>query len=232
MSSSIGRSEPRSSALRRLSILGWIFLPAGCIAYQFLLHRIVSADPHSIVAELLIVIPLLLFAAWFVGRSRFGIAGAFLTMFLGIAGCMAWNRAGTDALLPLLPHLTIYLVLLIWFGSTLRHGREPLVTYMARHVHETMSEELLAYTRRVTVAWCVFFLAMALTSTALFLWAPVELWSLFANLLNLPLVIAMFLAEYLWRLLWHPDLSRATIPMMIRAFMSLGSSDGGPSRGA
>ena len=153
-------------------------------------------------------------------------------VLLGVGGCMAWNRAGTDGLLPLLPHLAIYLVLLTWFGGTLRPGREPLVTYMARQVHETMSVELLSYTRRVTVAWCVFFLVMALTSTALFVWAPVETWSLFANLLNLPLVIAMFLTEYLWRLLRHPDLSRATIPMMIRAFMTLGSSGGGPSRGA
>ncbi len=232
MSSSTGPAEPRSPARRRLTILGWVVVPAGFIAYQFLLHRIVSADPHNIVAELLIAMPLLLFAAWFVGRSRFGTAGGLIIVLLGVAGCMAWNRAGTDALLPLLPHLAIYLVLLAWFGGTLRPGREPLVTYMARHVHETMSVELLAYTRRVTVAWCVFFLAMALTSTVLFFWAPVETWSLFANLLNLPLVIAMFLAEYLWRLLWHPDLSRATIPMMIRAFMTLGSSDGGPSRGA
>ncbi len=212
--------------------LGWVLVPAGFIAYQLLLHRIVSADPHNIVAELLIVMPLLLFAAWSVGRSRVGVAGGLIILLLGVAGCMAWNRTGTDRLLPLLPQLAIYLGLLAWFGGTLRPGRDPLVTYMARHVHETMSVELLAYTRRVTIAWCVFFLAMALTSTALFLWAPVQAWSLFAHLINLPLVIAMFLAEYLWRLLRHPHLSPATIPMMIRGFMALGSSKDGPSGGA
>lgn len=232
MSSTSGPAESRRPARRRLAVLGWILVPAGFIGYQLLLHRLVSADPHNIVAELLIAMPLLLFAAWFMGRSRFGPAGGLVLVLLGVAGCMAWNRAGTDGMLPVLPHLAIYLLLLAWFGGSLRAGREPLVTYMARHVHETMSPELLAYTRRVTVAWCVFFLAMALTSTTLFLWAPIETWSLFANLLNLPLVIVMFVGEYLWRQLRHPDLSRATIPMMIRAFMKLGSSDSDPSRGA
>lgn len=232
MSSATGPAEPRSPARRRLTVLGWVLVPAGFIGYQLLLHRIVSADPHDIVAELLVVMPLLLFAAWFMGRSRFGPAGGLVLVLLGLAGCLAWNRAGTDGVLPLLPHLAIYLLLLAWFGGSLRPGREPLVTYMARHVHETMSAELLAYTRRVTVAWCVFFLAMALMSTVLFLWSPIETWSLFANLLNMPLVAAMFLTEYLWRLLRHPELSRATIPMMIRAFMKLGSSGSDPSRGA
>lgn len=231
MSSSSGPAEFRRPARRRLAVAGWILIPGGFIGYQLLLHRIVSADPHDLVAELLIAMPLLLFAAWYTGRSRFGTAGGLVLILLGVAGCMAWNRAGTDEMLPVLPHLAVYLLLLAWFGSSLRSGREPLVTYMARHVHETMSPQLLAYTRRVTVAWCVFFLAMALTSTALFVWAPIETWSLFANLLNLPLVIAMFAGEYLWRQLRHPELSRATIPMMIRAFMKMGSPGSGPSSG-
>jgi hypothetical protein len=42
------------------------------------------------------------------------------------------------------------------------------------------------------------------------------------------LVIAMFVAEYLWRRLRHPELSRTTIPMMIQSFMRLGSSDSRP----
>lgn len=231
MSSASGPAETPRPARRRLRILGWITIPAGLIGYQFLLHRIVSADPRGLVAELLVVMPLLLFAAWLVGRSRFGPVAGVLLVLLGVAGCIAWHRAGTDSMLPVLPHLAIYFVLLGWFGGTLRPGREPLVTFMARHVHETMSPQLIAYTRRVTIAWCVFFLAMALTSTALFLRAPVATWSLFANLLNLPLVIAMFVGEYLWRRLRHPEMSRATIPMMIRSFMKLGASGSPPPGG-
>jgi uncharacterized membrane protein len=193
------------------------------VAYQSFLHRVVSSNPHGMVAELLAALPLLLFAAWLAGRSRLGPFASAATLALGAAGCIAWNRAGTDDLLPVLPQLTIYLLLLGWFGASLRSGREPLVTFMARQVHGTLSAELLAYTRRVTVAWCLFFLAMAATSLALFLRAPAQIWSLFANVLNLPLVVAMFVAEYGWRRLRHPDMSRATVPTMIRAFMKLGS---------
>ncbi|HYJ19732.1 MAG TPA: hypothetical protein VEW72_11235 [Burkholderiales bacterium] len=228
MSSAIGPSDTRRPARRRLAVLGWILGLAGLVGYQLLLHRIVSADPRGIVAELLIVMPLLLIAAWLAGRSRFGPLAGIIVALLGIAGCLAWNRAGTDGMLPLLPHLAVYFLLLGWFGGTLRPGREPLVTFMARHAHESMSPELLVYTRHLTIAWCVFFLVMALTSTALFAWASAETWSLFANLLNMPLVIAMFVAEYLWRRLRHPELSRTTIPVMIQAFMKLGSSDSRP----
>ncbi len=206
-------------------MLAWTLGGAAFVAYQLVLHRIVSSNPHGIVAEVLAAMPLLLFAAWLAGRSRAGPLAGAAVLVLGVAGCLAWNRAGTDALLPVLPQVAIYCMLLIWFGGTLRRGREPLVTYMARHVHESMSDELLAYTRRVTIAWCLFFLAMGFTSLALFLWASSETWSLFANVLNLPLVIAMFLAEYGWRALRHPHMSRATVPTMVRAFMKLGSHD-------
>jgi uncharacterized membrane protein len=217
-----GKRRPAPILLRAAVVVGAL------VAYQLLVHRIVTLDAHSIAAELLVAAPLLLFAAWLAGRSRLGPFAGVAVLALGIAACVAWNAAGTDRLLPVLPHLAIYLLLLGWFGASLLPGREPLVTAMARHVHGTMSDELLAYTRRVTAAWCVFFLSVAAASLGLFLWAPIEAWSLFANVLNLPLVIAMFVAEYAWRRLRHPRLSSADIPTMIRAFMRLGSE----SRGA
>jgi uncharacterized membrane protein len=226
MSSASERADTGRPARRRFALLGTAAVIAALAGWQVFLHRLVSSDPHAIAAELLIVMPVLLFLGWLTSRSRLGRIGGAGVFAAGVAGCLAWNRAGTDALLPVLPHLAIYLLLLGWFGETLRPGREPLVTYMARHVHKTMSPELIAYTRRVTVAWCVFFLAMAATSLGLFLWAPIGAWSLFVNLLNLPLVVAMFLAEYLWRTVRHPELSRTTIPMMIRSFWKLGSGDG------
>lgn len=226
MSSSIGPAETGRPPRRRLAVLATTLVVAAFAGWQLFLHRLVSSDPHSMAAELLIVLPVLLFAAWLASRTRAGAIGGVLLFGLGVAGCLAWNRSGADAILPVLPHLAIYLLLLAWFGASLLPGRDPLVTYMARHVHDTMTPELIAYTRRVTVAWCVFFVAMGATSLALFAWAPIGAWSAFVNLLNLPLVAAMFVAEYLWRLLRHPELSRTTIPMMIRSFWKLGSGDG------
>jgi uncharacterized membrane protein len=231
MSSGTGPAEPARASRARLPLLWAVLVAAGFAAWQLFLHRLVSSDPHGIAAELLTVAPVLFFLAWLASRTRLGAGGGGLVLVAGLAGCVAWNRAGTDAILPLLPHLAVYLLLLAWFGASLRPGREPLVTCMARHVHESLSPELLAYTRRVTVAWCMFFLAMAVVSVALFAWAPIGAWSAFVNLLNLPLVIAMFVGEYLWRVLRHPELSRADIPTMIRSFWKLGAGGGPGSRG-
>src|SRR5262245_39237923 len=144
MSSTTGPAEARGHARSRLAVLGAVATAAAFVAWQLLLHRLISSDPHGIAAELLVAAPLLLFVAWIVSRSRLGFPGAVIAFIAGVAGCFLWNRSGTDAILPVLPHLIIYLLLLGWFGASLRPGREPLVTYMARHVHDSMSAELLA----------------------------------------------------------------------------------------
>ena len=77
---------------------------------------------------------------------------------------------------------------------------------------------MLRYTRQVTWAWCVFFAAMGLTSMLLFLFAPLAVWSMFNSLLNLPLVVAMYLGEYAWRLWRFPDYPHASIATVLRAF--------------
>lgn len=99
-----------------------------------------------------------------------------------------------------LTHWTIYGGLLLTFGLTLRPGREPLITAMARRLHGAIPDELVVYTRRVTIAWCCFFAAQLTTSITLFLFAPLVIWSFFVNVLDIPMVVAMFSAEYLCRL--------------------------------
>jgi len=55
------------------------------------------------------------------------------------------------------------------------------------------------YTRRVTWAWCWFFLAQLVGSFTLLLLAPLSVWSLFVNVCNLPLIGVMLCAEYVYR---------------------------------
>jgi uncharacterized membrane protein len=107
-------------------------------------------------------------------------------------------------------HWSIYASLLATFGLSLRRGREPLITGMARRLKgETDGEgddELAAYTRNVTIAWSVFFAAQLTLSVTLFCFAPLVVWSFFVNVLDIPLVVTMFAAEYAVRLrcLRHP----------------------------
>jgi uncharacterized membrane protein len=98
-------------------------------------------------------------------------------------------------------HAIAYLALLIWFGRSLQPGREPVVTGLARRMRREMPDKVVRYTRQVTIAWCVFFSAQLAVSAVLLLAAPQAVWSAFVNLLNLPLLMAMVLAEFSYRLI-------------------------------
>lgn len=98
-------------------------------------------------------------------------------------------------------HAAAYLSLLTWFATSLRPNREPVVTGLARRVRRTMPDKVVRYTRHVTIAWCVFFASQLIFSLGLLLLAPETVWSAFVNVLNLPLLAAMVLAEFGCRLI-------------------------------
>src|SRR3954470_25083053 len=110
-----------------------------------------------------------------------------------------------------LTHAVANLLLLWYFASTLRAGREPLVTRLARRVHGSLTPEMAAFTRSVTAAWCVFFAGQVAVSLLLLAFAPLEAWSTFINLINLPLIALMFACEYAYRAIRFPDHPRASI---------------------
>ncbi|HYL90866.1 MAG TPA: hypothetical protein VEU32_19110 [Burkholderiales bacterium] len=116
-----------------------------------------------------------------------------------------------------LTHAVANLVLLWYFARTLRAGNEALVTRLARRVHGSLAPPLAAYTRRVTIAWCAFFAAQVAVSILLFAFAPLELWSMYVNLLSVPLIALMFAGELLYRRLRFPDHPRASIGRVIKA---------------
>lgn len=100
---------------------------------------------------------------------------------------------------PGIPHAIVYTSLLIGFGCTLLPGREALLTRVVVAVRGPMPPDVIVHTRRVTVAWCCFFAAQLVTSLVLYLLAPLEIWSFFINVLNLPLILLMFLLEGTYR---------------------------------
>jgi uncharacterized membrane protein len=113
-----------------------------------------------------------------------------------------------------LTHWSIYAALLSGFALTLRPGHEPLITAMARRMHG-LTPEMVGYTRKVTIAWSLFFAAQLATSVALFCFAPLTVWSFFVNILDIPLVALMFVAEYAVRLRVLDDPPRHSIGAII-----------------
>lgn len=161
---------------------------------------------------------------------------AAVLMLLWRAGSLLWPAAGAIAaaalaawlwpalrenvaLVYFIQHIGANLALGILFGRSLTGGREALVSRFARLAHGgALSPARTRYTRQVTMAWTLFFAAMAGLSTALFLLAPPAAWSVFANLLTMPLLVLMFVAEYLVRIRMLPPEDRSGIADTIRAY--------------
>lgn len=110
-------------------------------------------------------------------------------------GAAAWLLFGGLSLLYALPVL-INLALCAAFAFTLLPGRKPLISAYVELQYETVSPQMYRYTRRVTGVWAAFFAAMALQTLALAWLAPVQVWSLFVNLLNYVFVVLLFAGEY------------------------------------
>jgi uncharacterized membrane protein len=153
-----------------------------------------------------------LLSALFVGAAIIAVAvGSHYLVGLNAAGSwVAWINFGQ--------HVGFNGIMAVVFGRTLLPGRDPLVTDLARLIHEHMTPVLLRYTRQVTVAWTLFFLGSAVVSMLLFVMAPIEAWSMFANILSLPLVGLMFVVENEVRKRVLPPEDRVGIVATFRAF--------------
>lgn len=166
------------------------------------------------------VAPLVAAAAMLIGRSRhlpLVVAGT-----LSLLGALAllWTTLRQNiAVLYLVQHVGINLALASLFGRTLRGPGEALVTRLARLVYpQGISPRKIRYTRGVTLAWTIFFVANATLSALLYVFAPAAAWSIYANLLGLPLLATMFLGEHLWRMRVLPPEERPGVAEIIRAW--------------
>lgn len=118
-------------------------------------------------------------------------------------------------------HVVIHVVLAVVFGSTLAAGKEPLVTVLARRVHlGVLTEAMTAYSRKVTAAWTVYFVAMGALSVAVFAFAPFDAWSAFAYFGTPAALVAMFVGEHLLRYRLHPEFERASLGAALSAYSS------------
>ena len=181
------------------------------IGYALLAHTAILRGETGMASLLLIAVPLLLVARTWNARLLIGLAGG--------AALLLVDTIEQGPPLYYLPPILINLLLAGLFGSTLRRGRTPLVTQYSILHRGRLEPGVVGYTRRVTQVWTAFFLLLAGESLLLSIFATVETWSLFANVLNYVFVAALLVGEYLWRLrrlsgLEHPGLMRFLLSLM------------------
>jgi uncharacterized membrane protein len=222
---------PNRAGARRARIVT-VGLVGAVIGYAAATHWAVATGRASLGIELALG-PLLVGAIWLAVRMRHSWWAKLLALASVFGLTLAALRRGPPTLSFLypLPSVLVYGGLLWIFARTLAPGREALVTRLARQVHGTLPEDIAAYTRQVTWAWCVFFATMGLTSVLLFEFGSLAAWSLFVNVLGLPLIFAMFVVEYLYRVLRYRHFAHAPLFASVLAFHKFGRGVASPGRG-
>jgi uncharacterized membrane protein len=210
-------------------IVAIALLSAGYLALSQWLMTSAPDSPWNAVALLAPMLAAAAVGAWTAGqRARSLLAVA------GIAALCLQAPLGVLVPAPLLylgQHVGINLGLACWFGSGLRDGHVALITRMAALVHRHMPPAMVAYTRNVTWAWLVYFIAISAVSLLVFALAPFETWAWFANFATPLALAAMFGGERVLRYRLHPEFERSSVADTIRAYreaFATGPSSRGP----
>lgn len=147
------------------------------------------------------------FGWWFWQHARLSTTWIYLIQHAGAHGCLA-----------------------ILFGISLLPGKTPLVTKMASFLHSNENPARDRYTRQVTWAWTTYFAVVSLASLSLFATGQNIAWSWLVNILPIPMLAIMFVAEFLvrrWRL---PDDDPTRLTDGWRAYQRLRSGGDRKSR--
>ena len=204
-------------------ILRFAGVAAMVAIYALLMHYVNASGQATTLGAALALVPLFLIGVALLLRAESRISGLFL---LAVVVTLAWWNWSLikqhTGLIFWLQDMSLLLALFVTFARTLAAGRKPLCVSFAEAIHGGQLPSAHAhYAKQVTVAWVVFFALMALTSTLLFFFMPLVVWSFFINFLTLPLVALMFIVEYFVRHQVLPDAPQANILAAVKAYKNM-----------
>lgn len=117
-------------------------------------------------------------------------------------------------ILYLMP-LLINAGLALYFGQSLLPDKTPIITQYAIYFRGELDPKAVIYTRRVTKVWVLFFIFLAVESLLLALFASIEIWSLFVNILNYLFIALLFAGEYYIRIHYLDDRGHLSFPRFL-----------------
>ena len=188
-------------------------------AYVLASHWLMTRAPASAWNAVLIIGPMLALLALYAWQRGQRLLGGVATLGLVALLWLGWKGGGVSpASLYVAQHVAIHAALATVFALTLLPGREALITALARRVHGQLTPDMASYSRKVTIAWAVYFVAMAAISVVLFTFASFELWAAFANFGTPVSMALLFIGEHVLRYRLHPEFERATLAAAMRAY--------------
>ena len=140
------------------------------------------------------------------------------------AGVAAAIAALLGAIVLYAPHVLLFAppviinaTLAAFFGASLRAGREPVISVFARlEQGGVLPPDLARHARSITWLWTLLLAAMAALALALAILAPLEIWSLFANVVIYALIATLFIGEYLYRRVRFRHYRHASLAGLLR----------------
>jgi len=173
-------------------VLGNVLAAALTLLYPLAIwfgHGVV--EPRWLALLLLATVAARLPALRINASARWSAAGALALVAVAVA---------SNAVLPLkLYPVLVNGALLAAFGYSLVHG-PSVVERLARLREPDLPPEGVAYTRRVTGAWCVFFVVNGAVALGTALFCSEAVWSLYTGVISYLLMGLMFGGEYLLRI--------------------------------
>jgi uncharacterized membrane protein len=144
-----------------------------------------------------LVIASLFLVRWWVMRKKINAAdrrGFYPIIFLGVGCGLIGSLLNDEAYIRLTPCL-ISATCFFTFSYTL--WRPPsMIERFARIADPKLPDEAIAYTVKVTVAWCVFFVVNGFIALYTALFASIETWTLYNGLISYLLMGVLFAGEY------------------------------------
>jgi flavin-dependent dehydrogenase/uncharacterized membrane protein len=191
---------------------------------------VVEADAWGLaILYVALSLPLALLAPWVAGAlagKRINLKIPIFVLLMLATGGAVWLFAlqlrGHYQWFFLIQDSAFFVLLAYYFAASLRAGREPLCTFFARHVHHTLSPELLKYTRFLTKVWVLFFVSTGCISWLLFFFASNAVWAFYTNLLVPVLVVITFVVENACRRFVLPAADRVGLLGTYRALRTGG----------
>lgn len=197
-----------------------IFAVIGVIAYIALMYVSASAPDAAARTVVLTVLAWQGFAVailWSSGKRALALLLAIPSVLLFVY----FEQLKHFEWLCLVPNILVNGSLFLFFSRTLFGNRTALITQLALRVHGTLPPPIRSYTRALTYVWSAFFLLSVAASLVLYFFVSFAAWSLFTNVYALPIMLALFALEYLYRRLRFPWFEHVSIMAGIKAFTSL-----------
>lgn len=180
-----GQSPVRfASVLRVLAVLA-------VVAYPFIVFFGLQVfEPRQMVLLLLLLATCRVLG----GQAQDGMFFYWLSALALVAGfTLILNSSAGLLFYPVL----MSLAMLAFFAGSLLRPPTVIERIAVRHEGE-LSSAAIAYTRKVTIVWCVFFLCNALIS-AITVFADRDVWLLYNGFISYLLMACLFAVEYIVR---------------------------------